>query len=234
MGYRCAICLTLSCEPVKLQCSHLFCKLCIERTFETSKERVCPMCRAEVTKDFVMKIDKEAREEAKQSNPDEYEEVLKNLNKLKLEEKKILKIKIKYGNRHKLAERPTNYHKNRSVKNKHIWTAFIEVIHPRVKDTDLIEKVKFELHETFKNPTRFVTKAPFKFTINGWGEFELPMTITWKKHLKMPPTTFYHDLCFDDGGKWHEYVFRIHEDLIKPKTSASKVKVKAVKPAPFK
>ena len=45
----CPICFLLMTEPVKLGCSHIFCKKCIEYMASiqfTKKE--CPMCRAQI------------------------------------------------------------------------------------------------------------------------------------------------------------------------------------------
>jgi hypothetical protein len=42
----CAICLDTLCEPLKLGCNHLFCRVCLHFVMRTSAERKCPMCRA--------------------------------------------------------------------------------------------------------------------------------------------------------------------------------------------
>eukprot|EP00345_Euplotes_harpa_P004016 CAMPEP_0168330174 /NCGR_PEP_ID=MMETSP0213-20121227/7557_1 /TAXON_ID=151035 /ORGANISM="Euplotes harpa, Strain FSP1.4" /LENGTH=82 /DNA_ID=CAMNT_0008333661 /DNA_START=262 /DNA_END=510 /DNA_ORIENTATION=+ len=79
------------------------------------------------------------------------------MEELKVEQKKRPKIKITYGNRHKLIKDVKD-----DTKNKHEWTAFVSIEHPELKDADLIESVKFTLHETFRNPERIVKKTPFE------------------------------------------------------------------------
>ena len=43
----CAICLKTNNDNIKLQCSHIFCKKCIEEWL-TNKSNTCPICRKEV------------------------------------------------------------------------------------------------------------------------------------------------------------------------------------------
>ena len=59
-----------------------------------------------------------------------------------------------------------------------------------------MQKVVFNLHETFDNPTRVLTTPPFCVKENGYGEFELPIDIFFhgsnEKYslnyfLKLPP-----------------------------------------------
>ncbi|CAJ0843410.1 13306_t:CDS:2 [Entrophospora sp. SA101] len=38
---------------------------------------------------------------------------------------------------------------------------------------NFIEKVEYNLHPTFKNPTRIMKKAPFTIIEKGWGEFDM-------------------------------------------------------------
>lgn len=87
------------------------------------------------------------------------------MEELKLEESKKLKITIKYGNKHELVADPKASGSDKTQKNKHKWTAFVSIDHPKVKSKDMIESVKFELHETFRNPIREVKKAPFEVPI---------------------------------------------------------------------
>lgn len=43
--------------------------------------------------------------------------------------------------------------------------------------TPLIERVIFQLHPSFNNPTRVVDAAPFHVTELGWGEFDIGIKI---------------------------------------------------------
>ena len=66
----------------------------------------------------------------------------------------------------------------------------------------MIESVKFQLHETFRNPERIVKKSPFELCTKGWGTFYLPITINWKKKFNLGPTHYEHYLSFTGDGKW--------------------------------
>ncbi|XP_073479734.1 zinc-binding protein A33-like [Aquarana catesbeiana] len=42
---KCCICLNIYSEPTTLPCGHTFCKQCIQKAFQTSRQRSCPECR---------------------------------------------------------------------------------------------------------------------------------------------------------------------------------------------
>mmetsp|Transcript_2108 Transcript_2108/g.2396 ORF Transcript_2108/g.2396 Transcript_2108/m.2396 type:complete len:112 (+) Transcript_2108:128-463(+) len=107
------------------------------------------MCRAKISKKFSFKVDKELKEEVKEAFPDEFDEVTKRMNELKIEDQKNITVIINYGNRYRFVPNPkkSNSSKNKSINHK--WTAFVEVQEGKFKAEDLIEEVKFELHETF-------------------------------------------------------------------------------------
>lgn len=46
---ECSICLEKCTLPYKLECSHVFCFLCLKRSYE-STNRHCPLCRSYITK----------------------------------------------------------------------------------------------------------------------------------------------------------------------------------------
>jgi transcription initiation factor IIF auxiliary subunit len=91
----------------------------------------------------------------------------------------------------------------------HEWTVFLRARHePDNTSTtsakkrivgmeDVIEKVEFTLHPDFGvGPVRLF-RAPFQVTRKGFGEFTVPVTITWKRHLKKEKTTIEHTLNFE-------------------------------------
>ncbi|XP_035390621.1 tripartite motif-containing protein 35-like [Electrophorus electricus] len=45
---RCSICLEIFKDPVVLTCSHSFCRICIERTWNQKEIKECPMCRKKI------------------------------------------------------------------------------------------------------------------------------------------------------------------------------------------
>ena len=53
-----------------------------------------------------MEVNEEIKEEIKETFPDEYEEMVKKMDTLKLEQAKKMKIIITYGNLHRLVPDP--------------------------------------------------------------------------------------------------------------------------------
>lgn len=51
----------------------------------------------------------------------------------------------------------------------HEWTMKFRFEHP--EDVDLVKKVVYNLHETFREPVVEVVEAPFQLTRHGWGHF---------------------------------------------------------------
>jgi len=61
----------------------------------------------------------------------------------------------------------------------------------------IFDKVTYHLHPTFANPTRILKKAPFKIEEQGWGEFELGITLTFID--KSGDRKLGHDLNFQQN-----------------------------------
>ena len=77
------------------------------------------------------------------------------------------------------------------------WTAFVRATNIE----EYVEMVEFKLHHTFKQPIRQIKEAPFETTNTGWGWFELPITINFKKETGIQPVTVNHKLEFANGGE---------------------------------
>lgn len=59
--FECRICMENSENPVATQCGHLFCKHCIERWLgQNNQKMVCPVCKAGVSLDGLVRINPEA------------------------------------------------------------------------------------------------------------------------------------------------------------------------------
>lgn len=56
-----------------------------------------------------------------------------------------------------------------------------------------VKKVHFKLHESYANPNRILTKAPYEVTETGWGEFEVVIKIYFHDPTERP-VTLYHIL----------------------------------------
>ena len=80
-----------------------------------------------------------------------------------------------------VAKNPKASKSKKKTKNKHAWKLYVRCASKKYKTKNFIEKIEIELHETFKKPHRVINKAPFEYKSKGWGMFEIPITIHWKK-----------------------------------------------------
>jgi hypothetical protein len=65
-----------------------------------------------------------------------------------------------------------------------------------LKDADVIKKVLFKLHPTFRQPNIYVEKAPFELSRIGWGTFGVGIVIEFQDNLKMDKLELEHNLSF--------------------------------------
>ena len=103
-------------------------------------------------------------------------------------ERQSKKFTIRYGNEHSLLNRVNPASGREGGLNKHQWRVFVRC------STSLglfVEKVKFGIDPSFGKTERVVIKPPFEFSAVGWGTFDIPITIYWKRWLQKEPT----ELC---------------------------------------
>jgi YEATS domain-containing protein 4 len=68
---------------------------------------------------------------------------------------------------------------NKSDTQTHEWTLYVRG--PSGEDLSVVlEKVIFQLHPSFAQPTRELTEPPYEVTERGWGEFEAQVRLIWK------------------------------------------------------
>ncbi|KAG2430163.1 hypothetical protein HXX76_010262 [Chlamydomonas incerta] len=58
----------------------------------------------------------------------------------------------------------------------------------------IISKVTFELHHTFTNPHRVCLQAPYEVTEQGWGEFDINITLTFTPDAREKDVSIMHRL----------------------------------------
>eukprot|EP00933_Yihiella_yeosuensis_P078731 TRINITY_DN9054_c0_g1_i1.p1 TRINITY_DN9054_c0_g1~~TRINITY_DN9054_c0_g1_i1.p1 ORF type:complete len:753 (+),score=169.00 TRINITY_DN9054_c0_g1_i1:102-2360(+) len=81
---------------------------------------------------------------------------------------------------------------NGAQRNNHEWTMMLRFDSP--EDEALVEKVVFNLHESFRNPVVEVLEAPFQLQRKGWGTFAVFVDV----HLKDGRIQqLQHNLSFD-------------------------------------
>ena len=104
--------------------------------------------------------------------------------------------------------------------NIHKWTIFV-----RIKNEDLMEKcslfitkVRWELHENYTPPiieTEAEDGKQFELTKQGYGTFQIPITIFWQPETGLAPLTVYHMLDFKGNEKSKDFEFEISESFMK-------------------
>lgn len=83
----------------------------------------------------------------------------------------------------------------------------------------LVEKAKYELHESFKNPVRYVECKPGKvlqLESGGWGYFDLPCTFYFRKETgKIDAFSYTWPLSFEGTGKSTKFKFTFNGHKIR-------------------
>ena len=86
---------------------------------------------------------------------------------------------------------------------------FVKFAQRNIEANRMIEKVRFGLHETFGMEYMDIKANPskkFEMGFKGWGVFEIPITIYFRRELCLPPEQrsfkLSHYLSFDGNGKW--------------------------------
>ncbi len=84
----------------------------------------------------------------------------------------------------------------------HRWTVYVRGASDPLEDLSAyIRKVEFVLHESFADPVRAVTQAPFCLTEYGWGEFEIVIRL-FPIDESEKPVEVYHPLrLFPPAGQ---------------------------------
>ena len=115
-----------------------------------------------------------------------------------LKENQII-IKLRYGNEHSLVKFPTTS-KKFNEKRKHRWNVYVRPFKTNYDINLLIKKVTFELHPSFSMTEVIRKSSPFEYGCKGWGYFDIPIEIHFRKWVGMPPLTITHALSFEGDG----------------------------------
>lgn len=206
----CVICLLMICEPVQLNCSHFFCKYCLEKLKENDpNDFICPLCRNPIAADFKIITNKALENEFWGKYKEEYAKRIQDVEKLRKEDNVFEKAKFIYGNSHQNLQ---IFNKN----NSHQWTFFIKGdAKSKYKIKDLIKKVDVELDPSFGGVVLTMRSDPFELTRKGFGEFTLVFKIFWQKWLKMEPLALEHHLNFQKDLTQKVHILKFNKELIK-------------------
>jgi hypothetical protein len=215
----CAICIELAREPVFTECKHIFCHVCITEYIEMTPQEVelkCPMCRAVFNKSFKPKVDKDFESKIRKYHAKEYDSRMKLLEEAVLK-CDFVKIKILYGNTHKLVENPKKSRTEPNTQNKHKWCMFVKT--DGYDSEKVIRKVTFGLHPTFGVSEIEVKSAPFAMTKVGWGTFDIPVKIDFCAWTKLKPLELTHELKFTGNGETNVNILKLNKDVFEKNKS---------------
>ena len=84
-----------------------------------------------------------------------------------------------------------------------LTTLFIIITNQLLQKNKTTQKVTFNLHVSFQNPSRTIEKPPFELTETGWGEFEIGVVVRlfcffvlcfllWRASLFQSPSAHFH------------------------------------------
>jgi len=198
--HTCTVCLRLLYHPVRLQCSHLFCSLCLKKLLRSTINKACPNCRADMS-DFDQEnpeIDKKLVKLLKKKYPvGILERIEENKADMEEEKHKIVK-KLVVGNDCTSVPKKT---KNEDDKDWKRWTLYLDMENEKDDIEKYLDKIVVHLHPTFSPPVLEFKKPPFQVERVGWGVFNIDITLYFQKNTKKPPMDISWYLSFRDGGR---------------------------------
>lgn len=117
-------------------------------------------------------------------------------------------IKISYGNTHELVKNPGLNRTGEHLR-KHRWCVYVEPFRKKYDISDLVKKVRFELHPSFSRTEKICDRKPFAYKCVGWGYFTLPIDIHFHDWVGLGKITIDHDLVFENEGIRKTYKIRV-------------------------
>eukprot|EP00347_Sterkiella_histriomuscorum_P016628 403352460 len=189
-------------EPCTLPCNHVFCIQCINQLVQQKTQ--CPMCRFDFPIDYNPQVDLKLQAKILSQNEIKFKERLEELKTQGLLEGNQIRIKFIYGNDHKPVQNPKKVGQDNYNANE--WTTFVRLVPNQGLNSNdsikrYIQKVRFGLHPTFGVTEIDVKSAPFQMTRIGWGVFNIPIEIFFRRDTgKKETIKLDHYLSFQGQG----------------------------------
>jgi len=99
---------------------------------------------------------------------------------------------------------------------------FVKFADKKISANSMIDKVRFGLHPSFGVDYMDIKANPndtFEMGFNGWGVFNIPITIHFKRDSGLPPEQrrmeLEHCLSFEGNGKWRTINLSIKKTVAK-------------------
>ncbi|CDW73750.1 yeats family protein [Stylonychia lemnae] len=192
------------------------------------------MCRREYQQSFIPVINHELAAAIENQNKQKFQDRRQELIKVELpKDNNKIQIKFSFGNEHIMLQNSerfkSEYNANEIVENKHKWKVFIRIVRSRedkaiLKASQFIEKVVFTLDPSFIEDEIEIKKEPFELSKIGWGTFDIPIEIFFKKETGKTDTVSLNHLLNFDGNGETKY-FTVAFDKLKVKKLSEKKKV---------
>lgn len=187
---ECAICLDVLCQPLRLLCSHVFCRDCTVHS--AAERRTCPMCRADMPDSFDPR--------SALVDIDLQEQIIRSAGGVLQSREAGITCEqyLHYGNRLELIPSlKGNFDKQgRRIKQRR-WTLFVEL---EGAAESLIQSVCFQL-PPHSGSDVWVVMPPFKISRLDQGQGEVPVQIVviWQPDVKQPSLILEHKVSFGEG-----------------------------------
>ncbi|CAD8075822.1 unnamed protein product [Paramecium sonneborni] len=217
-SYDCPICLNIAVDPIQLSiCKHIFCSPCFIDLLDYNNQSYrCPLCRQNYLKNEPLIVNKDLATKIKDSNPELYAQRQQQIIQQQMMLPNQIKVSVVYGNYYQRI--------NTQDKNMNQWDLIVKMEYNKSSDqialknfdlNNMIESVTYYLHETFKPNVVTVQKAPFQLKRLGWGVFNIPILIKFKKEYNIPNLEVDHYLSFQGDGSFQKQITKLDISNVK-------------------
>lgn len=188
--FSCPICMDILYKPITFECSHTFCKICIDEMLLYEPNFLkCPICRKKFLRNQIKNfwnMDLDLKIFQKFSH--EYlKRCLSNLKSLKKNNTNSKKITLIYGNTLKKI-------------NTNDSTQFEITMFVKMKDNikKFVKKIEFDFFPHLGNDSIILRSPPFEIRRKDNKEFSFTLKIFWQKFLKTQNTILEYKVSFED------------------------------------
>ncbi len=225
--HECLICFGIMVEPIKLSCSHVYCLECLDKII-TNGDKRCPMDRKDFNFETDLIFEDNLYNENLKYHEEAFKTAAKKVINERYNRAGKVELELIYGNKHqqmKTSDQNRNkwtmfvklkkvsekkdaiFKKLRQLSNlnmiinnnSNINTNDLTNQDFSFNESEIINKVKFDLHPTFNPPSVIVSSSPFEIKRIGWGTFNIDVTVSFPKHLNLENLKLSHYLEFDNS-----------------------------------
>merc|ERR1712226_341334 len=182
------------------------------------------MCRADKSEGLFYGIDRKYQEFVEKNNRKEF-----YIRKAELKKKKMYTnqqaIYIGIGNTHKKIEKPKIFAQGKPC--DHEFSVYVNLLGDtdNAKINDIVEKVEFKLHDSYKIPHYTVKSYPFSINKFAHTEFEVKLKVYFKAWTRISVKKYKFMLDFSSEMIYKFLpIFHLDENVYKANTCFYKIK----------